>query len=145
MKKFYFFLTFFVASLVFLPMNLVGVNTSETSSPLLSGSETSFEATVTTDKDDYYPGEYVRITGSGWLPGETVFFTFEETPKPATCVNSHDIFAIADADGNIYNDQFLIKENHIGVSFVLTAKGQLSNHIAVTTFTDGTWTLSPNH
>ena len=29
-------------------------------------------ATVKTDKDDYAPGEFVTITGSGWQPGETV-------------------------------------------------------------------------
>ncbi|WP_026837735.1 HYR domain-containing protein [Gillisia sp. JM1] len=92
--------------------------------------------TVTTDKLDYAPGEYVIITGTGWEPGELVDFTFEETPKPETCVNSHDIFAIADAIGNIYNDQFLIKENHLGVSFVLTATGQISGRTAVTEFTD---------
>ncbi|MEB2782864.1 hypothetical protein U3A58_20965 [Algoriphagus sp. C2-6-M1] len=66
-------------------------------------------ATVTTDKDDYAPGEYVIITGSGWEPGERVDFIFEETPKPETCVNSHDNFAIADANGDILYDGFLIK------------------------------------
>ncbi|WP_347157062.1 MBG domain-containing protein, partial [Pontibacter chitinilyticus] len=92
--------------------------------------------TVTTDKDDYSPGQYVIITGSGWQPGERVDFSFEETPKPATCVNPHDLYAIADADGNIYNNQFLVKENHLGVAFVLTATGETGS-IAVTNFTDG--------
>ncbi|WP_339756690.1 YDG domain-containing protein, partial [Algoriphagus aquimarinus] len=94
-------------------------------------------ATVTTDKDDYAPGEYVIITGSGWEPGERVAFTFEETPKPETCVNSHDNFAIADPSGNIFYDGFLIKINHLGVAFVLTATGQNSGSVAVTEFTDG--------
>ncbi|MEB2785908.1 YDG domain-containing protein, partial [Algoriphagus persicinus] len=94
-------------------------------------------ATVTTDKDDYAPGEYVIITGSGWEPGERVDFIFEETPKPETCVNSHDNFAIADANGDIFYDGFLIKENHIGVAFVLTATGLSSGLIATAKFTDG--------
>src|SRR5687767_2745611 len=34
-------------------------------------------ATVNTDKDDYQPGEIVSITGSGWLPGETVRLEIE--------------------------------------------------------------------
>src|SRR5687767_9473299 len=29
-------------------------------------------ATVTTEKSDYQPGEYVTVTGSGWIPGEIV-------------------------------------------------------------------------
>ncbi|PZX52091.1 hypothetical protein LV84_03499, partial [Algoriphagus ratkowskyi] len=94
------------------------------------------QATVTTDKDDYAPGEYVIITGTGWEPGERVDFTFVETPKPESCVNSHDNFATADASGNIYYDGFLIKINHLGVHFVLTATGQVSGRVAVTEFTD---------
>lgn len=45
---------------------------------------------MATDKDDYAPGEYVIITGTGWTPGEKVVFTFEEDPKPETCINSHN-------------------------------------------------------
>ncbi|WP_143031842.1 putative Ig domain-containing protein, partial [Flavobacterium gillisiae] len=105
-------------------------------STLLFANVVFSQATVTTDKDDYAPGEYVIITGAGWEPGERVDFTFVETPKPATCVNSHDNFAIADASGNIYYGGFLIKENHLGVHFVLTATGQASGRIAVTEFTD---------
>ncbi|WP_338648207.1 T9SS type A sorting domain-containing protein [Flavobacterium sp. KS-LB2] len=94
------------------------------------------QATVTTDKDDYAPGEYVIITGTGWQEGERVDFHFEETPKPVTCSNSHDNFAIADASGQIYYGGFLIKENHLGVAFVLTATGQTSGRVATAEFTD---------
>ncbi|MEP6262469.1 MAG: MBG domain-containing protein, partial [Gillisia sp.] len=97
---------------------------------------------VMTDKDDYAPGEYVIITGTGWKPGERVDFTFEETPKPETCVNSHDNFAIADANGNIYYDGFLIKPNHVGVAFELTATGQSSGLIATAFFTDANSSVS---
>ncbi|NEU06847.1 hypothetical protein GZH53_00850, partial [Flavihumibacter sp. R14] len=100
-------------------------------------------ATVVTDKADYSPGQYVIITGTGWSPGERVDFRFDETPKPATCVNSHDLFATADASGNIYNDQFLIKENHLGVAFVLTATGQSSELIATAFFTDAAERVTP--
>ncbi|MES2852467.1 MAG: hypothetical protein V4698_06115, partial [Bacteroidota bacterium] len=94
------------------------------------------QATVTTDKDDYAPGEYVIITGTGWTPGETVTLHFDETPKPATCLLPHDMTAVADSSGNIYNNQFLIKINHIGVAFLLTATGQTSGLIATRNFTD---------
>jgi hypothetical protein len=89
-----------------------------------------------TDKDDYSPGMYVIITGTGWQAGETVSFHFDEEPKPSTCVNPHDLTAVADANGNIYNDQFLVKENHLGVTFTLTATGQSSGLVATTVFTD---------
>jgi len=105
--------------------------------------DVSGQATVTTDKDDYSPGMYVVNTGSGWQPGETVSFQFEEEPKPATCVNPHDLVAVADAEGNIYNDQFLVKENHLGVTFTLTATGLTSGRTAVTVFTDDEESLEP--
>ncbi|MCM4154830.1 hypothetical protein DHD80_02310 [Gramella sp. AN32] len=95
-----------------------------------------FAQSVTTDKDDYAPGEYVIITGSGWQAGETVSFHFDETPKPATCLLSHDLFAVADASGNISNSEFLVKQNHLGVAFVLTATGLTSGFTATAEFTD---------
>ncbi|MFV8324257.1 Ig-like domain-containing protein, partial [Flavobacterium sp. LS2R12] len=103
------------------------------------------QATVTTDKDDYAPGEYVIITGTGWAPGETVTLHFDETPKPATCLLPHDMTAVADSSGNIYNNQFLIKINHIGVAFLLTATGQTSGLVATRNFTDANTSLTdPN-
>ncbi|MEO2064842.1 MAG: MBG domain-containing protein [Christiangramia sp.] len=96
-----------------------------------------YAQTVATDKDDYAPGEYVIITGTGWTPGEKVVFTFEEDPKPETCVNSHDFFTYASGAGEIYYDEFLIKENHLGVAFELTAVGSDSGLKATTNFTDG--------
>src|SRR5688500_15852079 len=47
------------------------------------------QATVTTDKDDYHPGDTVKITGTGWLPGEVVRLHFDETPS--LCPNGHNL------------------------------------------------------
>src|SRR5687767_12912282 len=43
------------------------------------------DATVMTDKRDYYPGDTVEITGSGWQPGETVTIVFDEIPDLPFC------------------------------------------------------------
>ncbi|MDX5339866.1 MAG: YDG domain-containing protein, partial [Cyclobacteriaceae bacterium] len=94
------------------------------------------QATVTTDKDDYSPGMYVVITGSGWQPGETVTLHIDEDPKPTTCMLPHNMSAVADENGNIFNNQMLIKENHLGVTFTLTATGQSSGLTATRVFTD---------
>ena len=37
-------------------------------------------ATVKTDKPDYYPGQIVTITGSGWQPAEAVSLVLHEEP-----------------------------------------------------------------
>ena len=53
-------------------------------------------ATVKTDREDYWPGEPVTVTGSGWQPGETVTLTISED------ADTHFDFtysAVADAGG----------------------------------------------
>jgi hypothetical protein len=94
----------------------------------------SSSATVTTDKTDYSPGETVIITGTGWQPGETVDLNIhrDNDNPPDTLLH-----AVADVDGNIRNDEFVIQESDRGVTFVLTATGQSSGYTAQTTFTDG--------
>ena len=91
-------------------------------------------ATVATNKSDYSPGQYVIVTGSHWLPGETVKLTFTETPliHPA-----EDLFATADGAGNISNNEYLIALHDIGQSFTLVATGQTSGKTATAAFTDG--------
>jgi hypothetical protein len=99
--------------------------------------------TVTTDKDDYSPGEYVIVTGSGWQPGETVDLDFHETPQ--VCTNDHHVRnTVADANGDIVYNQFLINDKHMGLTFVLTATGLSSGLTAQTTFTDAAYQFGAN-
>jgi hypothetical protein len=66
----------------------------------LSSAELYGFATVRTDKEDYQPGEFVTVTGEGWLPGESVELVFNEVPSH----HEPEIFsATADASGNIFN------------------------------------------
>jgi hypothetical protein len=91
--------------------------------------------TVMTDQADYAPGTIVTITGSGWQPGETVTLNLVESPL----VDTHpDLFATADANGNIFNNQFSPDSHDINITFTLTASGQGSGLQAQTEFTDAT-------
>ncbi len=103
-------------------------------------------ATVQTDATEYAPGSPVTITGSGWVPGETVTLSFLESPY----FDTHpSLTAVADANGNIVNAQFSPDQHDIGISFFLTAPGSVSQ--AQNTFADasnasggdGTMTVSP--
>ena len=98
-------------------------------------------ATVKTDKEDYWPGEPVTVTGSGWQPGETVTLTISED------ADTHYDFtysAIADEAGNITNAEFAPIQNeifqHFGKKFYVTARGAASE--ALNTFTDGNGTIT---
>jgi hypothetical protein len=93
-------------------------------------------ATVKTDRADYWPGETVTISGSGWQPGERVALKISED---ADTHNDFTFTAVADAQGRIENKEFAPIENevfhHFGMRFYLTATGVAST--ALNTFTDG--------
>ncbi len=91
-------------------------------------------ATVTTDKPDYAPGEVVIITGTGWMPGETVSMILHEESQ----LSEPDVTLLseADADGNIINATWAPDANDIGLTFTLTATGLSSGLTAQTMFTD---------
>jgi hypothetical protein len=88
-------------------------------------------ATVKTDKDDYAPGERAVITGSGWVSGETVTLRFQEDPAVHT---DYVLTVTADAEGNIYWDQWSPEQHDLNVRFYLMASDSRSR--AQMTFTD---------
>jgi hypothetical protein len=96
-------------------------------------------ATVKTDRDDYSPGMFVTITGSGWQPGEVVQMVLHETGPGAE--PDLPLIATADAAGRIFNDIVGINEGDLGRRFYLTAIGAGST--VQTTFTDAqAWALT---
>jgi hypothetical protein len=105
----------------------------------LAGAAYAQSPTVTTDKEDYAPGETVIVTGAGWLSGETVQLVFDETPQ----IHEPDtLYATADASGNIYNNEYVIQDHDLGQTFILTATGLTSGWTAETRFTDATLAFS---
>ena len=108
------------------------VKASRSASRRKSVSQASSGPTVSTDKSDYSPGQTVTITGSGWAAGELVSLTLVEDPS----FDTHPVlYATGDADGNIFNDEFVCDNADGGISFTLTAAGPISGQ-AVTAFTD---------
>ena len=91
---------------------------------------------VDTDNPDYSPGDYVLVTGSGWLPGETVKLDFLETLSDPIFQQTITYYTVADSEGKISDIQYPIELRHLGATFILTATGQTSGLIATTTFTD---------
>src|SRR6185369_6905124 len=60
-------------------------------------------ATVKTDYKDYPPDTTVNITGTGWVPGETVTLTLVESPT----FDTHGPYTVvADATGKISDSSF---------------------------------------
>ena len=100
---------------------------------VLAGTAVAQSATVMTDKADYAPGTIVTITGSGWQPGEAVTLQLVESPLIDT---PPTMTAVADANGNIFNNQFSPDLYDVNITFTLTAAGGASGLQAQTMFTD---------
>ena len=92
----------------------------------------SYAASVTTDKTDYMPGDVATITGTGFLPNQTVNLLLERDTTPPTTMTWT---AQTDGAGN-FTTTYNVVETDLGVTFVLTATGQPDGPVAQTTFTD---------
>ncbi|HLO81780.1 MAG TPA: T9SS type A sorting domain-containing protein [Chitinophagaceae bacterium] len=100
--------------------------------------------TVTTDKNDYLPGDYVLITGTGWYPGSQVRMVIEHSTFTHT---STEIFVTVNEDGTFSDQSYLIEDYHLGETFTLWAYGKNAENqdaSEVTYFTDGCPKIQPD-
>jgi hypothetical protein len=97
-------------------------------------------ATVSSDKEDYQPGDTITVTGAGWEPGETVSLLFHEEVDPPIHPDK-TLSAVADPNGRVLSHEYEVEETDLGVRFTLTATGQTSGRTAQTTFTDDSKTV----
>ena len=99
------------------------------------------QASVTTDKPDYLPGNTVQISGSGFTPGETVQLQVLNLTDPDDNGPEHQPWQVAaDANGNVATTWY-VTPDELGMTLQLTATGLTSGLMAQATFTDGsdTW------
>ena len=101
---------------------------------LVASSELFRFATIATDKDDYAPGTAVKISGSGWVPGEQVLVSIAALPIDQRHIEFTGA-AIADGAGNIQVPGFTVDKSHLGMNFLMTAVGSQSE--AQSRFSDG--------
>ncbi|HOI48089.1 MAG TPA: Ig-like domain-containing protein, partial [Prolixibacteraceae bacterium] len=93
--------------------------------------------TISTDKDDYWPGEWVIITGEGWQGDDSVKITLEHI-EPNIPAHTHESWYLKpDVNGQIY-DEWFVMEEELGTTFHLMALGVPSGRFAENWFTDGT-------
>ncbi|ELS01824.1 hypothetical protein Xen7305DRAFT_00015300 [Xenococcus sp. PCC 7305] len=127
---------------------------SSTNFLLAQENTTIQEATVTTDKGDYSPGETAFIVGSGFALGETVQLQVLHTDGRDNTRPEHQPWQITDGissfddagnlvgdldgivDGNIETSWFVDPFDSLNSQFELTALGLDSGAIATTNFTD---------
>ncbi|MDP3912635.1 MAG: MBG domain-containing protein, partial [Bacteroidota bacterium] len=98
---------------------------------------TAQNVTVTTDKDDYWPGEWVIITGSGWIADDEIQLTLTHI-EPNIPDHGHDTWTVnARPDGTI-SEEWFVEDQELGTTFLLTAQSLAFPLMkAEATFTDG--------
>jgi len=96
--------------------------------------------TLTTDKDDYSPGEIALISGAGWTPNPEVTLILHRersVPDLPPVLDDTTWAATASAEGNI-ETTYEVVDADVGVTFTLTATsgGGDTAQIQTYTFTD---------
>src|SRR3954447_8304043 len=89
---------------------------------------------ITTDKDDYQPGDVVHLTGAGWDPEDVIDIVLTDQPQthppPQWTVT-------VEADGTFTDDTYTVDEGDLDVTFTLVATSRNSGQSLSMTFTDG--------
>ncbi|NJW51941.1 MBG domain-containing protein, partial [Salinimicrobium oceani] len=98
--------------------------------------------TVTSDKEDYSPGETAIISGTGWTLDSIVDIHIEEEP---THLHHHGYHGTRVNDDGTWRIEYPITEDHLGVTFTVTVDGLTSKYQGEHTFTDGSWIININH
>ncbi|WP_162426285.1 HYR domain-containing protein [Pontibacter pudoricolor] len=93
----------------------------------------NYQPTVSSDKDDYVPGEVAIITGYGWTQDSLVDVHFEETPDHDHHHGYHDTKVNPDGSWTI---QYPIEDRHLGVMFTVVVEGKQTGAKATTIFYD---------
>ncbi|WP_162344410.1 MBG domain-containing protein [Pontibacter fetidus] len=89
--------------------------------------------TVTSDKDDYAPGEIAIITGSGWTLDSLVDIHLEEDPAHEHHHGYHDTKVNPDGTWRI---EYPIEERHLGTKFTVIVDGKETAYQGLAYFTD---------
>jgi nitrogen fixation protein FixH len=90
---------------------------------------------ITTDKDDYSPGDTVWFTGAGWQLGDTLDIVLTDDPQTH---EPHTWWVEVDQSGGFRDSTYVIDAGDVGVTFTLVATSRSNPQQSLTVqFTDG--------
>src|SRR5215207_1171360 len=83
---------------------------------------------ISTDKDDYQPGDTVHFTGNGWEPGEVLDVRLDDDPA----LHPPHIWTITvGPDGAFHDSTYVVDTGDLGIIFILTATSTTGHSVAV--------------
>src|SRR5687767_8727733 len=91
---------------------------------------------ISTDKDDYQPGDVVHLTGYGWPANDVLDIVLTDDPLTH---DPHRWSVNVGEDGTFQDDTYIVDEGDLNVTFTLTATTTLATPARSLTveFTDG--------
>lgn len=89
---------------------------------------------ISTDKDDYQPGDTVHFTGSGWQPGDVLDIVL--TDEPLTH-DPHTWSVVVGEDGMFHDSTYVVDDGDLDVTFTLVATSRATGRSLTVQFTDG--------
>jgi len=90
-------------------------------------------AMFATDKDDYVPGDTVRLEGMGWQAGDSLDIHLDSDPQNHPAV---DWSVGVDPYGRFWDSTYVVQESDAGVTFTLTATSRATGETATAIFFD---------
>ncbi len=97
---------------------------------------------ISTDKDDYQPGDTVYLTGAGWPANDTLDIQLDD--EPATHA-PHTWWVPVAEDSTFRDSTYVVDVGDLDVTFTLTATSRATGRSLAVQFTDAniktTWTL----
>ena len=88
---------------------------------------------ISTDKDDYQPGDVVHFTGYGWQPGDVLDIVLTDDPLTH---EPHRWTVEVGPDGTFQDATYTVDEGDLFVTFTLVATSRASGRSLTVVFTD---------
>jgi hypothetical protein len=101
--------------------------------PSFATTTTEDGLSISTDKDDYQPGDVVHFTGYGWQPGDVLDIVLTDDPQTH---DPHTWTVNVGADGMFHDSTYVVDEGDLNVSFTLVATSRATGRSLTVNFTD---------
>lgn len=101
--------------------------------PSFATTTTDDGLSISTDKDDYQPGDVVHFTGYGWQPFDVLDIVLTDDPETEP---PHTWAVSVGADGIFHDSTYVVDQGDLNVAFTLVATSRLTGRSLTVQFTD---------
>ena len=89
--------------------------------------------TISTDKDDYQPGDTLHLTGAGWPANDVLDLVLTDAPQTHA---PHEWTVTVAEDGTFQDSTYVVDEGDLDITFTLVATSETTQRSLSVMFTD---------